>query len=45
VQTFLPYPDFVRSAQALDQKLIFGDLPDDLPYVWPPSDRPARCRG
>jgi hypothetical protein len=22
---------------------LFGDLPDDLPYVWPPSDRVARC--
>ncbi len=22
---------------------IFGDIPDDLPYVWPASDRPARC--
>jgi hypothetical protein len=21
----------------------FGDLPDDLPYVWPPSDRAASC--
>jgi hypothetical protein len=21
---------------------IFGDLPDDVPYVWPPSDRPRR---
>lgn len=20
---------------------LFGDIPDDLPYVWPPSDRPA----
>ncbi|WP_329105025.1 MSMEG_6728 family protein [Micromonospora sp. NBC_01699] len=23
---------------------IFGDLPPDLPYVWPPSDRPPACR-
>lgn len=22
---------------------IFGDLPPDLPYVWPPSDRPPAC--
>ena len=22
---------------------LFGDVPDDLPYVWPASDRPARC--
>jgi hypothetical protein len=22
---------------------LFGDVPDDLPYVWPPSDRTARC--
>ena len=22
---------------------IFTDVPDDLPYVWPESDRPARC--
>ncbi|HEX5597885.1 MAG TPA: MSMEG_6728 family protein [Micromonosporaceae bacterium] len=21
----------------------FGDIPDDLPYVWPPSDRPPSC--
>jgi len=27
-------PDFYRP--------IFGDLPDDLPYVWPASDRPPR---
>ncbi|WP_067509052.1 MSMEG_6728 family protein [Actinoplanes sp. TFC3] len=20
---------------------VFGTIPDDLPYVWPPSDRPA----
>jgi hypothetical protein len=20
---------------------LFGEIPDDLPYVWPPSDRPA----
>jgi hypothetical protein len=26
-------------------RAMFGDLPADLPYVWPPSDRPARCRG
>jgi Pyrimidine dimer DNA glycosylase len=24
--------------------LLFSDVPDDLPYVWPPSDRPASCR-
>ncbi|MEV0393127.1 MSMEG_6728 family protein [Polymorphospora rubra] len=29
-------PDFYRP--------IFGDLPPDLPYVWPGSDRPPRCR-
>jgi hypothetical protein len=23
---------------------IFGDLPPDLPYVWPSSDRPPTCR-
>jgi Pyrimidine dimer DNA glycosylase len=23
---------------------LFGDIPDDLPYVWPASDRLARCR-
>lgn len=23
---------------------FFGDVPDDLPYVWPASDRPPRCR-
>jgi hypothetical protein len=23
---------------------IFGDLPVDLPYVWPPSDREPGCR-
>ncbi|MEV4755653.1 MSMEG_6728 family protein [Micromonospora sp. NPDC049559] len=23
---------------------IFGDLPVDLPYVWPPSDRNPTCR-
>jgi hypothetical protein len=23
---------------------IFGDLPDDLPYVWPSSDRAPSCR-
>ncbi|MFI6760552.1 MSMEG_6728 family protein [Micromonospora sp. NPDC050417] len=28
-------PDFYRP--------IFGDLPPDLPYVWPPSDRPPAC--
>jgi hypothetical protein len=22
---------------------LFGDVPEDLPYVWPASDRPARC--
>lgn len=22
---------------------LFGDLPTDLPYVWPRSDRPPRC--
>jgi hypothetical protein len=22
---------------------LFGEVPDDLPYVWPPSDRTARC--
>jgi len=22
---------------------IFGDVPPDLPYVWPPSDRPNGC--
>jgi hypothetical protein len=22
---------------------IFGDVPDDLAYVWPASDRPASC--
>jgi hypothetical protein len=21
---------------------LFPDVPDDLPYVWPPSDRPRR---
>ncbi|MFK3985272.1 MSMEG_6728 family protein [Micromonospora sp. NPDC050397] len=29
-------PDFYRP--------FFGDLPPDLPYVWPPSDRPPTCR-
>ncbi len=24
---------------------FFGDLPPDLPYVWPPSDRVSTCRG
>jgi Pyrimidine dimer DNA glycosylase len=24
-------------------KPLFGEVPDDLPYVWPPSDRTARC--
>lgn len=28
-------PDFYRP--------LFGDVPDDLPYVWPASDRPLRC--
>jgi hypothetical protein len=23
---------------------IFAGVPDDLPYVWPESDRPPRCR-
>ncbi|MEO3742488.1 MSMEG_6728 family protein [Plantactinospora sp. B5E13] len=23
---------------------LFGDVPPDLPYVWPDSDRPPRCR-
>lgn len=23
---------------------LFGDVPADLPYVWPASDRPPRCR-
>jgi hypothetical protein len=23
---------------------LFGDVPDDLPYVWPPSDRAPGCR-
>ncbi|MEV4539525.1 MSMEG_6728 family protein [Asanoa sp. NPDC049518] len=22
---------------------LFGDVPPDLPYVWPPSDRPNGC--
>ena len=22
---------------------VFGDVPPDLPYVWPPSDRPKGC--
>ena len=22
---------------------LFGDIPDDLPYVWPGSDRPPSC--
>ncbi len=22
---------------------VFGDVPADLPYVWPPSDRPNGC--
>ncbi|RJL31598.1 MSMEG_6728 family protein [Bailinhaonella thermotolerans] len=22
---------------------VFGDVPDDLPYVWPRSDRPPTC--
>ena len=22
---------------------VFGDIPDDLPYVWPGSDRPPSC--
>jgi hypothetical protein len=30
-------PDFYRP--------IFGDLPPDLPYVWPASDRASKCRG
>jgi hypothetical protein len=30
-------PDFYRP--------VFGDLPVDLPYVWPPSDREPTCRG
>jgi hypothetical protein len=29
-------PDFYRP--------IFGDLPPDLPYVWPNSNRPPACR-
>lgn len=28
-------PDFYRP--------VFGDEPDDLPYVWPASDRPPSC--
>ncbi len=24
-------------------RAMFGDVPDDLPYVWPASNRPARC--
>ncbi|MBY8873113.1 MSMEG_6728 family protein [Micromonospora sp. PLK6-60] len=24
---------------------LFGDVPPDLEYVWPPSDRPRRCPG
>jgi hypothetical protein len=28
-------PDFYRPR--------FGDVPTDLPYVWPASDRPPRC--
>jgi hypothetical protein len=43
-------PDFHRSHQsALIRKdpahygPLFGDVPPDLPYVWPPSDRPPRC--
>jgi len=23
---------------------VFGDVPPDLPYVWPSSDRPPRCQ-
>ena len=30
-------PDFYRP--------VFGDLPMDLPYVWPGSDRVTSCRG
>jgi hypothetical protein len=29
-------PDFYRP--------LFGDLPTDLPYVWPKSDRESTCR-
>jgi hypothetical protein len=32
----------LRKDRAFYQPL-FGDIPDDLPYVWPPSDRTARC--
>jgi hypothetical protein len=32
----------LRKDRAFYQPL-FGDIPDDLPYVWPPSDRAARC--
>lgn len=53
VQTFLPFPDFAASAAALDRQRLgkqraehyrplFGDVPVDLPYVWPASDRARR---
>jgi hypothetical protein len=42
-------PDFHRSHQSallrkdpLHYRRLFGDVPDDLPYIWPPSDRPRR---
>ena len=42
-------PDFHRSHQSAllrkdpaHYRPMFGDVPDDLPYVWPPSDRPRR---
>jgi hypothetical protein len=46
---WLGEPSFHRSHQsALVRKdpahyrPLFTDVPDDLPYVWPPSDRPRR---
>ncbi|WP_308324667.1 hypothetical protein, partial [Klebsiella pneumoniae] len=42
-------PDFHRSHQSAllhkdpgHYKRFFDGVPDDLPYVWPASDRPSR---
>ena len=32
----------VRKAPEFYRKLFGDEVPDDLPYVWPPSDRPPR---
>ncbi len=35
-------PSLLRKDPEFYRPLFGPDVPDDLPYVWPPSDRPAR---